>query len=190
MKRVLKNLTFQVLVAVTVGVIFGIVDPTHAKEMKLLGDIFIRLVKMVIGPVIFLTIVLGIANIADLKKVGRVGGKAILYFEIVTTFALGIGLTVVNVTKPGAGLDVSTMTKGDISSFAAQGKAMSFSDFLVHVVPESAVKAFAEGDILQVVFFSVLFGTAVVLLGSRGQRIVELAEGGLEAMFRGVEIVM
>jgi aerobic C4-dicarboxylate transport protein len=190
MKRVLNNLTFRVLVAVTIGVIFGIVDPTHAKEMKLLGDIFIRLVKMVIGPVIFLTIVLGIANIADMKKVGRVGGKAILYFEIVTTFALAIGLTVVNFTKPGAGLDVSTMTKGDISSYAAQGKAMSFADFLVHVVPDSAVKAFADGDILQVVFFSVLFGTAVVLLGHRGQRIVELAEGGLDAMFRVVEIVM
>jgi len=190
MKRVLNNLTFRVLVAVTIGVIFGIVDPVHAKEMKLLGDIFIRLVKMVIGPVIFLTIVLGIANIADLKKVGRVGGKAILYFEIVTTFALGIGLTIVNLTKPGVGLDVSTMTKGDISSYAAQGKAMSFVDFLVHVVPESAVKAFADGDILQVVFFSVMFGTAVVLLGHRGQRIVELAEGGLDAMFRVVEIVM
>ncbi|MCX5754572.1 MAG: C4-dicarboxylate transporter DctA [Gemmatimonadetes bacterium] len=190
MKRVLNNLTFRVLVAVTIGVIFGIVDPVHAKEMKLLGDIFIRLVKMVIGPVIFLTIVLGIANIADLKKVGRVGGKAILYFEIVTTFALGIGLTIVNLTKPGVGLDVSTMTKGDISSYAAQGKAMSFADFLVHVVPESAVKAFADGDILQVVFFSVMFGTAVVLLGRRGQRIVELAEGGLDAMFRVVEIVM
>ena len=190
MKRVLNNLTFRVLVAVTLGVIFGIVDPTHAKEMKLLGDIFIRLVKMVIGPVIFLTIVLGIANIADMKKVGRVGGKAILYFEIVTTFALGIGLAVVNLTKPGAGLDVSTMAKGDISSFAVQGKAMSFSEFVVHVVPESAVKAFADGDILQVVFFSVLFGTAVVMLGHKGKRIVELAEGGLDAMFRVVEIVM
>ena len=190
MKRLFNNLTFRVLVAVTLGVIFGIVDPTHAKEMKLLGDIFIRLVKMVIGPVIFLTIVLGIANISDMKKVGRVGGKAILYFEIVTTFALAIGLTVVNFTKPGAGLDVSTMAKGDISAYATQGKSMTFSDFLVHVVPESAVKAFADGDILQVVFFSVIFGTAVVMLGNKGKRIVELAEGGLETMFRVVEIVM
>ena len=190
MKRLLNNLTFRVLVAVTIGIIFGFVDPTHAKEMKLLGDIFIRLVKMVIGPVVFLTIVLGIANIADLKKVGRVGGKALIYFEVVTTFALAIGLVVVNITKPGAGLDVSAMAKGDVSSFATQGQAMTFADFLVHVVPESAVRAFADGDILQVVFFSVLFGTAVVLLGHRGQRIVELAEGGLEAMFRVVEIVM
>ena len=190
MKRLLNNLTFRVLVAVTIGIIFGIVDPVHAKEMKLLGDVFIRLVKMVIGPVIFLTIVLGIANIADMKKVGRVGGKALLYFEVVTTFAIAIGLAVVNLTRPGAGLDVSQMAKGDIGTYTAAGKAMSFSDFLVHVVPESAVKAFAEGDILQVVFFSVLFGTSVVLLGDRGKRIVELAEGGLEAMFRVVEIVM
>jgi aerobic C4-dicarboxylate transport protein len=190
MKRLLNNLTFRVLVAVTLGVIFGIVDPENAKSMKLLGDIFIRLVKMVIGPVIFLTIVLGIANIADLKKVGRVGGKAILYFEIVTTFALAIGLVIVNLTKPGAGLDVSTMAKGDVSSFTSQGKAMTFMDFLVNVVPQSAVDAFAKGDILQVVFFSVLFGTAIALLGHRGQRMIELAEGGLQTMFGVVEIVM
>lgn len=190
MKRLLNNLTFRVLVAVTLGIIFGIVDPEHAKGMKLLGDIFIRLVKMVIGPVIFLTIVLGIANIADLKKVGRVGGKAILYFEVVTTFALAIGLIVINLTKPGAGLDVSQMAKGDISNFAKQGEAMSFSDFLVHVVPESVIDALVRGDILQVVFFAVMFGTSLVLLGHRGQRIVEMAEGGLETMFRVVEIVM
>lgn len=190
MKRLLNNLTFRVLVAVTLGIIFGIVDPDTAKSMKLLGDIFIRLVKMVIGPVIFLTIVLGIANIADLKKVGRVGGKAILYFEVVTTFALAIGLIVINVTKPGAGLDVSTMAKGDISNFTKQGQALTFSDFLVHVVPESVVDSLVRGDILQVVFFSVLFGTSLVLLGHRGQRIVEMCEGGLETMFRVVEIVM
>jgi aerobic C4-dicarboxylate transport protein len=179
-----------VLVAVTIGVVFGMVDPAHAKEMKLLGDIFIRLVKMVIGPVVFLTIVLGIANIADLRKVGRVGGKAIVYFEVVTTFALAIGLAVVNITKPGAGLDVSALAKGDVSRFAEQGQAMTFSDFLVHTVPESAIKALADGDILQVVVFSVLFGTSVVLLGARGKPIVEMAESGLETMFRVVDLVM
>src|SRR5262245_61603774 len=103
--RIVKHLTFQVLVAISIGVILGIVAPETAKAMKPVGDTFVNLVKMVIGPVIFLTIVLGIGNMADLKKVGRVGGKAILYFEIVTTFALGIGLVVVNVTKPGAGLN-------------------------------------------------------------------------------------
>lgn len=189
-KRLLHNLTFRVLVAVTIGVVFGMVDPAHAKEMKLLGDIFIRLVKMVIGPVVFLTIVLGIANIADLRKVGRVGGKAIVYFEVVTTFALAIGLAVVNITKPGAGLDVSALAKGDVSRFAEQGQAMTFSDFLVHTVPESAIKALADGDILQVVVFSVLFGTSVVLLGARGKPIVEMAESGLETMFRVVDLVM
>lgn len=190
MKRLLKNLTFRVLVAVAIGVVFGLVDPEHAKAMKILGDVFIRLVKMVIGPIVFLTIVLGIANIADMRKVGRVGGKAILYFEIVTTFALAIGLTVVNITKPGAGFDVSTAAKGDISRYTAQGEAMTFTDFVTHVVPESAVDAFAKGDILQVVFFSVLFGTSLVLVGQRGRPIVDLCEGGLKAMFHVVDIVM
>ena len=133
--------------------------------MKPLGDTFVNLVRMVIAPVIFLTIVLGIANMRDLKKVGRVGGKALLYFEVVTTFALAIGLVVVNVTKPGAGLDVSALAKGDVSSYAAAGKALRFVDFLTHIVPSSVVGAFAQGDILQVVFFAVLFGVALASLG-------------------------
>jgi aerobic C4-dicarboxylate transport protein len=190
MKRLLNNLTFRVLVAVTLGVILGITYPDIAKEMKLLGDIFVRLIKMVIGPVIFLTIVLGIAHIADLKKVGRVGGKAIVYFEVVTTFALAIGLLVVNLTKPGAGLDATKMAKGDVSAYATQGKAMTFWEHVVNIVPQSAIDAFVRGDILQVVFFSVIFGTALVLLGKRGERMVEMAESGLQVMFGVVGIVM
>ena len=126
--------------------------------MKPIGDTFVNLVRMVIAPVIFLTIALGIANMRDLKKVGRVGGKALLYFEIVTTFALAIGLIVVNVTKPGAGLDVSALAKGDVSKYAEAGKAFSFVELLTHVVPASAVDAFAKGDVLQIVFFAVMFG--------------------------------
>src|SRR5437762_3055356 len=122
MTRLLKNLTFRVLVAITIGVVLGIVAPDTARAMRPLGDTFINLVKMVIGPIIFLTIVLGIANMADLKKVGKVGAKAIVYFEVVTTFALAIGLVVVNVTKPGAGIDVSALAKGDVSKYAEQGK--------------------------------------------------------------------
>src|SRR4030088_1841812 len=112
MRRIHHNLTFQVLVAITLGVLLGLLLPETGRAMKPVGDTFINLVKMVIAPVIFLTIVLGIANMSDLKKVGRVGGKALLYFEIVTTFALTIGLIVVNVTKPGKGLDVSALSKG------------------------------------------------------------------------------
>src|SRR4030088_2094233 len=155
MKRIAGNLTFQVLCAVALGALLGAVDPSLGRAMRPVGDTFVKLVKMVIGPTIFLTIVLGISNIADLKKVGRVGGKALLYFEIVTTFALAIGLFVVNVTRPGAGLAVAALPGGDASAPAAQGKALSFVDFLSHIVPASAVDAFAQGDILQIVFLSV-----------------------------------
>ena len=158
--------------------------------MKPLGDTFINLVKMVIAPVIFLTIVLGIANMSDLRKVGRVGGKALLYFEIVTTFALAIGLIVVNVTRPGAGLDVSALAKGDVSKFTEQGKAMSFLDFATHIVPSSAVDAFAKGDVLQIVFFGVLFGIALASLGSRGQKLTDILENTSQVFFRIVAIVM
>src|SRR4051812_11659349 len=116
MRRIASNLTAQVLFAITVGIILGVVAPNAARAMRPLGDTFINLVKMVIGPIIFLTVVLGIANMADLRKVGKVGAKALLYFEIVTTFALAIGLIVVNVTKPGSGIDVSALAKGDIAN--------------------------------------------------------------------------
>src|SRR6188472_2802368 len=148
MRRVLNNLTFRVLVAIALGVILGVVSPGTAKSMRPLGDTFVNLVKMVIAPIVFFTIVLGIATLGDLKRVGRVGGKALLYFEVVTTFALAIGLVVVNVIKPGAGLDVSALGKGDISKYAEAGKAMSFVEILTHVVPASVVDAFARGDVL------------------------------------------
>jgi aerobic C4-dicarboxylate transport protein len=190
MRRIHHNLTFQVLVAITLGVLLGLLLPETGRAMKPVGDTFINLVKMVIAPVIFLTIVLGIANMSDLKKVGRVGGKALLYFEIVTTFALAIGIIVVNVTKPGAGLDVSALAKGDVSKFTEQGKAMSFVDFATHIVPSSAVDAFARGEVLQVVFFAVLFGFALASLGARGQKLTDVLEGTSQVFFRIVAIVM
>jgi aerobic C4-dicarboxylate transport protein len=190
MRRLHHNLTFQVLVAISLGVLLGLFWPEAGRAMKPLGDTFINLVKMVIAPVIFLTIVLGIANMRDLKKVGRVGGKALLYFEIVTTFALAIGLIVVNVTKPGAGLDVSALAKGDVTKFTEQGKAMSFVDFFTHIVPQSAVDAFAKGDVLQVVFFAVLFGFALASLGARGGALTEVLESVSQVFFRIVAIVM
>jgi aerobic C4-dicarboxylate transport protein len=190
MKRIARNLTFQVLTAVTIGVLLGVLAPGVAKDMRMLGDTFIRLVKMVIGPIIFLTVVLGIANIADIRKIGRVGGKAFIYFEVVTTFALAIGLTVVNFTKPGAGLDVSALPKGDISAYAAQGKSMKFVDFVTHIVPESAVDAFAQNEILQIVFFAVVFGFAVILTGRKAAPLTALLESGLNAMFGVVHLIM
>jgi aerobic C4-dicarboxylate transport protein len=190
MRRIHHNLTFQVLVAISLGVLLGLVAPDLARQMKPLGDTFINLVKMVIAPVIFLTIVLGIANMSDLRKVGRVGGKALLYFEIVTTFALAIGLVVVNLTKPGEGLDVSALAKGDVSKFTEQGKAMSFVDFATHIVPSSAVDAFAKGEVLQVVFFGVLFGAALASLGARGRPLTTVLESVSQVFFKIVAIVM
>jgi len=190
MKRLARNLTAQVLFAVAIGVLLGVFNPDLAKQMKPVGDTFIKLVKMVIGPIIFLTVVLGIANIADVKKIGRVGGKAFLYFEIVTTFALAIGLTVVNITKPGAGLDVSLLAKGDVSAYATQAKQMGFVDFLMHIVPASPVEAFAQGEILQIVFFAVMFGIAVVTMGGSASPLTDVLEKLLEVMFRLVAMIM
>jgi aerobic C4-dicarboxylate transport protein len=190
MRRLHHNLTFQVLVAIALGVLLGLLSPETGKAMKPVGDTFINLVKLVIAPVIFLTIVLGIANMSDLKKVGRVGGKALLYFEIVTTFALTIGLLVVNITRPGEGLDVSALAKGDVSRLTEQGKAMSFLDFATHIVPQSAVDAFAKGEVIQVVFFAVLFGFALASLGSRGKLLTDVLETMSQVFFRIVAIVM
>lgn len=190
MRRIHHNLTFQVLVAITLGVFLGLIAPDTAKAMKPVGDTFINLVKMIITPVIFLTIVLGIANMSDLKKVGRVGGKALLYFEVVTTFALAIGLVVVNVTKPGEGLDVSSLVKGDISKFAEAGKALTFVDFVTHIVPSSVVGAFASGDVLQVVFFAVLFGVSLAFIGEKGRPVTEGLDRLSLVFFRIVALVM
>ena len=190
MRRLHHNLTVQVLVAISLGILLGLFFPATGKAMKPVGDTFINLVKMVIAPVIFLTIVLGIANMSDLKKVGRVGGKALLYFEIVTTFALAIGLVVVNITKPGEGLDVSSLAKGDVSRYTEQGKAMSFVDFITHIVPSSAVDAFAKGEVLQVVFFAVLFGFALASLGARGRPLADVLESVSQVFFKIVAIVM
>jgi aerobic C4-dicarboxylate transport protein len=190
MRRVHHNLTVQVLVAITLGVLLGLASPSTARAMRPLGDVFVNLVKMVIAPVIFLTIVLGIANMSDLKKVGRVGGKALLYFELVSTVSLAIGLVVVNLTKPGAGLDVSSLAKGDVSAFTAQGKELRFVDFLTHIVPTSAVDAFAKGDVLQVVFFAVLFGVALAALGANGRPLTEILERLSQVIFKIVAMVM
>lgn len=190
MRRIHHNLTFQVLSAITLGVLLGLYAPDTAKAMRPLGDTFINLVKMIITPVIFLTIVLGIANMRDLKKVGRVGGKALLYFEVVTTFALAIGMIISNVTRPGEGLDVSALAKGDVSKFTEAGKALTFVDFITHIVPSSVVAAFANGDVLQVVFFAVLFGAALASLGESGVALTEWLDRLSKVFFRIVAIVM
>jgi len=190
MRRLHQNLTVRVLVAIAIGILLGAISPAAGKAMKPVGDTFVNLVKMVIGPIIFLTIVTGIANMADLKKIGKVGGKAILYFEIVTTLALLIGLVVVNVLKPGAGINVAALAQGDVSKYAEQGKAMSFVDFVTHIVPTSIVDAFAKGEILQIVFVAILFGIALTAVGSHARALVDLLEQLSRVFFRIVELIM
>ncbi|HEY0931144.1 MAG TPA: dicarboxylate/amino acid:cation symporter [Gemmatimonas sp.] len=190
LSRLARNLTFQVLVAVSIGVLIGVVAPDTGKALKPIGDTFINLVKMVITPIIFLTIVHGIASMADLRKLGRVGGKALLYFEIVSTLALAIGLVIVNVTKPGAGLDISAMATGDVSKYTTAGKEQSMLEFMLHIVPSNVVAAFASGELLPVVFFSVLFGVALTAVGDAGRDLIDLLVRLQAVFFRIVHIVM
>ncbi len=188
--RLTRNLTVQVLVAVALGVTLGALYPAAGVAMKPLGDTFINLVKMIIAPIIFLTIVLGIASMHDIRKVGRVGGKAFLYFEIVTTLALAIGLMVVNITRPGDGIDVAALAGGDISQYTTAAKSLGFVDFLTHIVPSSIAAAFANGDILQIVFFSLLFGVALSRMGESGRVLTAGLEKLSQVFFRITAIVM
>jgi aerobic C4-dicarboxylate transport protein len=188
--RLFRNLTFQVLVAVSLGIALGVVAPATAKSLKPLGDTFINLVKMVITPIIFLTIVHGIASMADLRKLGRVGGKALLYFELVSTLALVIGLVIVNVTKPGAGLDISNMVMGDVTKYTTAGAQQSTLEFMLHIVPSNIVAAFAGGELLPVVFFSVLFGVALTAVGDAGRDIADLLVRFQAVFFKIVSMVM
>ncbi|MEH7125977.1 C4-dicarboxylate transporter DctP [Bacillus sp. JJ1532] len=191
MKKVFKNLTVQVVIAIILGVIVGLVWPEVGKSVKPLGDTFIKGVKMVIAPIIFLTIVLGIAKMGDMKKVGKVGGKAFIYFEIVTTLALVIGLFVVNIIKPGAGLNFDKMQKGDVSQYTTgDGGKIDWIDFITNIVPSNMFDAFAKGDILQVLFFSILFGVALTALGEKGKPIIDFFDKISHVFFNIIGYIM
>lgn len=189
--RILKNLTVQVVIAIVIGVVVGLVWPNVGKEMKPLGDTFINAVKMVIAPIIFLTIVLGIAKMGDMKKVGKVGGKALIYFEVVTTLALVIGLIVVNLVKPGAGLNYNELEKGDVSKYTAEGgQSINWIEFVTQIVPSNMVDAFAKGDILQVLFFSILFGVGLAALGEKGKLVIEFMDKLSLVFFKIIGYIM
>jgi aerobic C4-dicarboxylate transport protein len=182
----------QVLAAIAAGVALGVLWPQAAERMQPLGDAFIRAIRMLIAPIIFCTIVHGIAGAKDLKKAGRVALKAILYFEAVTTLALVIGLVVVNILRPGAGMNVdpAALDTTAIRGFTAQAKQQGAVEFLIHVIPQTVVGAFAEGDILQVLFFSVLFAVGLFRLGERGRPVLTVIEGVSQALFGVVGVVM
>ena len=191
-KAVYKSLYFQVIVAIVIGVLLGHFYPDTGAAMKPLGDGFIRLIKMIIAPIIFCTIVVGIAGMEDMKKVGKTGGLAVLYFEIVSTIALVIGLVVVNLWQPGVGMnvDVSTLDAKSVAKYAEPGKMQSTADFLMNIIPTSVVDAFAKGDMLQVLFFSILFGYAMHAFGERGKPVFDLIEKLSHVLFGIVGVIM
>jgi len=187
-----KVLYVQVLFAIVCGVLLGYFEPKLGVDLKPLGDGFIKLVKMIIAPVIFCTVVHGIAGMQDMKKVGRVGGKALLYFEIVSTLALAIGLVVANVAQPGAGFnaDVSTLDTKAIEGYTAKAHAQTTTEFVLNIIPSTFVDAFAKGDILQVLLLAILFGFSLAAMGDKGKPVFDFVEQISHVMFGIVNTVM
>jgi aerobic C4-dicarboxylate transport protein len=191
-KRWYADLTLQVLVAMAFGVLVGWLYPDIGKELKPLGDVFLRMVKMVIGPIVFLTVVTGISGIGDMKKVGRLGLKTIAYFEIVTTLALAFGLIVVNIVKPGAGLTppVAAVAQQSVARIVSQTKEHSVLEAIMNVVPDNIIDAFAKLNVLQILFFAVLFGAALIVVGEKGKPIEDFLERLSSILFAIVAIVI
>ncbi len=185
-----KVLYVQVIIGIILGVIVGWLFPSFSSAAKLISETFINMIRMVIAPVIFFTIVTGIAGAGDMKKVGRVGGKALIYFEVVTTLALIIGLVVANVVKPGAGITVSHAPGEQIAEISNQAKALNWGEFFSHIVPPNIVDAFAKGDILQVLFFSILFGIGLKWMGDSGNSVFINFEKINKILFNVLKIIM
>jgi aerobic C4-dicarboxylate transport protein len=191
MKINFKSLTTQVIIGILLGISVGFVFPEIGSQLKVIADIFIKLVKMVIAPIIFLTIVIGIAGMGDLKKVGKIGGKALLYFEIVSTIALAIGIIVANIIKAGKGIDAEA-GKGDISQYTEKAAETShgFMDFILSIIPDSFIGAFANGELLPVLLLAILFGASLAHLGKKGKPLLEFFEKTAEVFFGIVNIIM
>ncbi|SED49424.1 aerobic C4-dicarboxylate transport protein [Pseudomonas costantinii] len=192
LRRVLRHLYVQVLLAIILGVIVGHFYPSVGEQMKPLGDTFIKLIKMLIAPIIFCTVVSGIASMQSLKRIGRVGFKSLLYFEVLTTLALVIGLMGVNLMQPGAGMHINpaTLDGQAVAGYSKLAHEQSVVGFLTHIVPSTVFGAFAEGDILQVLFISILFAFALQMLGPIGKPLLNLIDLVAQAFFRMVKIVM
>ncbi len=191
-KPLYKHLYVQVLFAIACGVLLGHFYPDTGAAMKPLGDGFIKLIKMIIAPIIFCTVVTGIAGMEDMKKVGRVGGKALLYFEAVSTIALIIGLVVVNTLKPGVGMnvDIAALDTKALASYTTAAHSQNTVDFLLNVIPSTVIDAFAKGEILQVLLFSLLFGFALSSAGEAGRPVVSFIDKVAHALFIVVGFIM
>jgi len=191
-KPLYKSLYFQVICAIVIGVVVGHVWPHTGEAMKPLGDAFIKAIKMMIAPIIFCTVVVGIAGMEDMKKVGKTGGLALLYFEIVSTIALIVGLIIVNTVKPGAGMNIdpATIDTKSIAAYTGPGKMQGTVEFLMAIIPTTVVDAFAKGEILQVLLFSVLFGFALHRFGGRGTLVFDMIEKASHVLFAIVGMIM
>lgn len=187
-----KSLYLQVLAAIAAGIVLGIVVPGLGEQMKPLGDAFIALVKMVIGPVIFLTVVVGMAKMGDLRHVGRIGVKALVYFEVLTTLALVIGLLVANTVKPGAGMgiDPSSLDPEAVSGYQAKAAAGGIVAFLLDIIPKTFISAFTDGNLLQVLLVALLFGSALTHTGETGHRVLDALERLGVVLFGVVHLIM
>ncbi len=192
MKTALRSLYFQVIVAIVLGVLLGTLYPAVGAAMQPLGDGFIKLIKMLIAPVIFCTVVTGIAGVENLKQVGRTGGLALIYFEVMSTVALTLGLLVMNILRPGRGMNVDarSLDAASVAVYADPKKLQSVSDFLLNIIPTTVVDAFAKGEILQVLLFAVLFGFALQRLGQRGVPLLGFIDALSQVLFGIVGVVM
>jgi aerobic C4-dicarboxylate transport protein len=192
MNKIFKGLFFQVIIAILIGVLLGYFYPSFAVQLKPLGVGFIKLVKMMIGPVIFCTIVTGIAGMQDAKKVGRVGVKALIYFEIVSTVALIIGLIVVNILKPGVGMNVNpaTLDSKAVESYLSHSQSMNVQDFVMHIIPDNIVNALSNGDLLQILLFSILFGLALSKVGEKAKPLLSVIKSAETGLFAVIKIIM
>ncbi|MGN1400806.1 MAG: dicarboxylate/amino acid:cation symporter [Bacillus sp. (in: firmicutes)] len=190
--KIFKNLTVQVVTGIIVGILVGAIFPEFGASLKILADIFIKLIKMLIAPIIFLTVVIGIGSMGNLKKVGKIGGKALLYFEIVSTVALAIGIVVVNLVQPGSGLNTDNLETGDVSQYTAQAAEteQGFGAFILNIIPENVVGALAAGELLPVLFSAVLFGLAAASIGEKARPVITFFEHVAEIFFKIVHMVM
>ena len=191
-KPLYKSLYFQVVTAIVIGVVVGFFFPETGAAMKPLGDGFIKLIKMIIAPIIFCTVVVGIAGMEDMKRVGKIGGLALLYFEVISSVALIVGLLIVNIVQPGRGMhvDVGSLDGKSVAAYTAPGQMASTTDYLMNVIPSTLVDAFAKGEILQVLLIAVLFGFALHSFGGRGTIIFDFIEKLSHVLFKIVGVIM